>query len=235
MNGKEAEKVKSHGVDLKVMQSADASKNSGSLLSTKKADSQGLVTAEDSTVLRAPAASAPMGVAVTGAAYCPPYVLASQYASIYPSLVSAVVVIIGWIVVNKAQANRERRKQIREYVAGLRSDLDALEKLVIGYHTSEREMPTEREIISRLGRFEKACSSLPRFLNSKSLIKAIKQDQLKVNDEHLQKLRKAMTLNHFADEHSGARSAQDELIQGVELAAEVVQEDLECVRIAALD
>lgn len=202
---------------------------------TENAGVHEAVTSKIYPIMRTPSTSAPVGVTVMGTAYCLPTAPAIQYAAIYPSLISAVMVIAGWIVVNKAQANRERRKQIREYVADLRSDLDDLEKLVIDYHTSAREIANEREIISKLGRFEKAFSSLPRFLSSQSVFKALKQEQLEVNDENLQKLRKAMTLAHFADEHLGALSAQHERIQGVEFAAEVVQEDLESVRIAALD
>lgn len=173
--------------------------------------------------------------AVMGTKDCLPFAPANQISTLLPSLVSAAIVIIGWFEVNKAQANRDRRKQIREYVAGLRDDLDAIEKLVINYHTSQRVMAVEHEIISKLGRFEKACASMPRLLESQSVALAMKKCSLKANDEHLQQLRKAMTLNHFADEHSSALSVGHQLIQGIEVAAELVQDDFEDVRIAALD
>lgn len=197
------------------------------------ANDQGL---ESNTIAKAPIpANASATTAVLGAAPCKPAISSSEYAFILPSMVSAAVVVAGWIVVNKAQANRERRKQIREYVVGLRSELDDLESKVISYHTSSREASSEREIVTKLGRFEKACSTLPRFLSSQATFKAMRENQLCVNDSCLQRLRKAMTLKHFADEHTHPLNVHDELIQGVESATETVQQELENVRIAALD
>lgn len=155
--------------------------------------------------------------------------------SLLPSLVSAVLVVAGWFVVNKAQANRERRKQIREYVADLRDKLEDLEKLVISYHTEKRDEAKEQEIISKLGRFEKSCSSMPRFLASQKLFKAAPIAALNVDPQGLQVLRKAMTLKHFADEHCEIVKMQDSLIQQIELAACNVHDSLDDLRILVLD
>jgi hypothetical protein len=153
-----------------------------------------------------------------------------------PSAVSAVLVVIGWFVVHKAQSNRERRKQIREYVSDLCDDLTELETLAIGYHTSVREEAKEQEIISKLGRLEKACSSLPRFIESqKFLFKAVDSKKLKIDGKRMQVLRQAMTLNHFGDEHTGALGHQDDFILNLELAAVEVREALDGVRIDSLD
>lgn len=166
---------------------------------------------------------------------CPSNFLGMQSTSSAPTLLSAVLVIVGWFVVNKTQANRERRKQIREYVVGLKKELDELEKVAINYHTSERDIPKEREVVSKLGRFEKACNTLPRFIASQKFCRALEPHYLEVDARSLQELRKAMTLFHFADEHTGPLNAQVEFIQNLELAAESVQEKLENVRIAGLD
>jgi hypothetical protein len=179
--------------------------------------------------------STPVCVVIKEAVPCPPTSPPDMFAPILPSLVSAVMVVVGWYVVNKAQANRERRKQIREYVRDLRDDLANLETLVIEYHTTERNDAKGHEIISKLGRFEKACSSLPRFLNSQKFFKAVASDKLNIDGKCLQELRKAMTLNHFADEHAGALGVQDVLIQQIELTTGNMQEALESVRIEALD
>lgn len=155
--------------------------------------------------------------------------------SLLPSLVSAVMVVVGWYVVHKAQANRERRKQIREYVTDLRDDLANLEKLVFDYHTSERDVAKEHEIISKLGRFERACSTLPRFIYSQRFLKAVPLEKLNVDAKCMQELRKAMTLQHFADEHLSAIDVHHALIQQMESTAVDMQEALERVRIEALD
>lgn len=155
--------------------------------------------------------------------------------SLLPSFVSAVLVVIGWYVVNKAQSNRERRKQIREYISDLCDDLEELEALAILYHTAIRDESKESEIISKLGRFEKACSTLPRFLQSQKYFKAVPYKKLIIDGQCLQVLRKAITLNHFGDEHTRALSRQDTHIQNLELASVEVQEVLERVRIDSLD
>ena len=153
-----------------------------------------------------------------------------------PSAISAVLVVVGWFVVNKAQSNRERRKQIREYVSDLCADLSELEALAIAYHTAIREEAKEQEIISKLGRLEKACSKLPRFLESQKYpFKAVQPEKLKMDGRCMQVLRKAMTLKHFGEEHIAALGRQDDYILSLELAAMEMREALECVRIDALD
>jgi hypothetical protein len=155
--------------------------------------------------------------------------------TLLPSFFSAVLVVVGWYVVNKAQSNRERRKQIREYISDLCDDLEEIETLAITYHTTGREEEKEQEIISKLGRFEKACSMLPRFTKSQKYLKAVPESKLAVDGKLLQVLRKAMTLEHFGDEHSGALSRRDAHIQKLELASDEVQEALEKMRVDSLD
>ena len=161
---------------------------------------------------------------------------ALSWHTILPTAVSAVIVIIGWFVVHTAQNNRERRKQIREYVNGLYANLTELETLAIGYHTSAREESKEAEIISKLGRLEKACfNTLPRFKSQRWLLRAIDPKKLKINGGHMQALRQAITLEHFDSEHNGAFKYQDEFIWKLRSAAEKASDDLETVRINALD
>lgn len=154
---------------------------------------------------------------------------------ITPSIVSAIVVVIGWFVVAKTQANRERRKQIREFASDLMDRLGALEKLAVGYHTSERNQTNEHEIISKLARFEKACNSLPDFVDGQRFFGAARKIALEVDAKKIQQFRRAMTLNHFADEHINTLTHQSDLVQELELAVCAVLEELERVRIATLD
>lgn len=155
--------------------------------------------------------------------------------ALLPSFFSAVLVVVGWYVVNKAQSNRERRKQIREYISDLCENLEEIEALAITYHTTERAEEKEQEIISKLGRFEKACSILPQFTESQKYLKAVPASKLSVDAKLLQILRKAMTLEHFGDEHSGALSRRHDHIQNLELASDNVQEALEKIRVDSLD
>lgn len=156
--------------------------------------------------------------------------------SMLPSVVSAVLVVIGWFVVHKAQSNRERRKQIRDYVSDLCDDLAELEKMAVEYHTTDRDKAKEQEIISKLSRLEKSCSTLPRFIESQKFkFKAVDPKILKIDGKRMQVLRQSMSLDHFGDEHTGALGHQDDLVLYLQLAAEELHEALEGVRIGALD
>ena len=163
------------------------------------------------------------------------HVQVDQAPSLLTIMLPAGLVVAGWFIVNKTQANRERRKQLREAVGDLQESLSELEKVAISYHSAARLPALEREILSKLGRFEKACSAIPRYVNSQRFWRACSPESVEVDARSIQQLRKAITLNHFADEHFGALDDQDELIQEIDLAATVVQERLEDVRIAALD
>lgn len=155
--------------------------------------------------------------------------------SMTPSIVSAVLVVIGWFVVAKTQANRERRKQIREFASDLMDRLGELEKLAVEYHTSERNQTNEHEIISKLARFEKACNSLPDFVEGQCFFGAARKSALEVDAKKIQQFRRAMTLKHFADEHIEILTHQSDLVQEFELAVCAVLDELEQVRIATLD
>jgi len=158
-----------------------------------------------------------------------------QGTSLVTPILSAVLVVAGWIIVNKTQANRERRKQLREAVTDLQDRLSKIEQKAIEYHSTERQDSVEREVMSTLGRFEKACAALPRYVSSQRIWRACDASKVTVDGKLVQAFRKAVTLSHFADEHSGALNVQDEFIQEIELAATNLHEFLDEVRIAALD
>lgn len=152
-----------------------------------------------------------------------------------PSLISAVLVIAGWVVVNKAQSNRERRKQIREFVSNLMKELAELEKAVLEYHTNQRDESLEQSILVKLTRFEKACELLPKFVSGQRYLKATPPTKLVINPPVIQQMRKAMTLHHFMDEHLSSMKNSDLLIQEIVITTYAVLDTLERVRLASLD
>lgn len=173
-------------------------------------------------------------VVIKESAPCVPQVDKSEN-PIALAAISPILVIIGWFVVNKTQANRERRKQIREFIADLLDRLGDLETLVVEYHTTERNQSKEHEIISRLTRFEKACESLQDFVAGQCFSPAVKKSLLEIDAKKIQVLRRSMTLNHFSDDHTATIPHESELVQELELAVCSVIEELERIRIAALD
>ncbi|MFM6965843.1 MAG: hypothetical protein ACKOWD_01475 [Rhodoferax sp.] len=152
-----------------------------------------------------------------------------------PSLISAILVVAGWFVVNKAQANRERRKQIREFASGLIKDLSEIERAAIQYHVEKRDKKEESLILTRLTRLEKACGIFPEFLNSQRVIKAVKIERLHVDSNLLRQMHKAITLEHFLDEHTQPIDIDSVQIQKIGLAVSDVQDAIEAVRLASLD
>jgi hypothetical protein len=155
--------------------------------------------------------------------------------SLVAVMVPAILVIAGWFIVNKTQANRERRKHLRDAAAELQDKLWEIEKITIEYHSTSRQRALEREIVAKLGRFEKGCAALPRFVASQRFWPACKKDNVKIDAKAIQQFRKALTLRHFYDEHTDALDDGDDLIQLIEVACTEVNQSIDDVRIAALD
>lgn len=166
---------------------------------------------------------------------CPASAAQPWWMALLPSGVSALMVVLGWYVVNKAQANRERRKQIREHIGDLQDELAELEESAIEYHTTDRDLAKEHRVLSRLGRFEKACSDLPRFVESQRRFKAVPLSCLEIDETKISALSRSVTLVHFADEHDGPVLMVDPLVHELEVAVVEVRNVLEKVRVHALD
>lgn len=166
---------------------------------------------------------------------CPASEAQPWWMALLPSGVSALMVVLGWYVVNKAQANRERRKQIREHIGDLQDELAALEESAIEYHTTERDLAKEHRVLYRLGRFEKSCSDLPRFVKSQRRFKAVPLSCLEIDETKISALNRSVTLAHFADEHDGSVLMGDQLVCELEGAVVEVHNVLENVRVHALD
>lgn len=166
---------------------------------------------------------------------CPAQEVQPWWMMLLPSGVSALMVVIGWYVVNKAQANRERRKHIREHIGDLQDELAELEESAIDYHTNARDLTKEHRVLYRLGRFEKACSDLPRFVKSQRFFRAVPESCLEIDEAKISALNRAVTLTHFADEHDGPVLMGDQLVQELGGAVVELNNALEAVRIHALD
>lgn len=153
-----------------------------------------------------------------------------------PAIVSAVLVVVGWFVVNRAQANRERRKQIRETASNLSKDLIELEKDFLKYHTEERDKTVEPALLSRMTRFEKSCQNLPQYVSSQhKYLREADIDKITIKSSSIKKMREAMTLNHFMGEHEVKVNHDAKLISDIEVSVDEMHELFELVRIAALD
>lgn len=158
--------------------------------------------------------------------------------SLLPVVVPAALVIAGWFVVNRSQGNRERRKQIRETVGELQDALTELETASIEYQTKARDLTAERSILTQLGRIEMRLNTLPRIASRRLSIpglRAADPNRIKVSPEKIRRLRQALTLKHFGDEHTEALDHQSELVMEIIESISEVHGALEEVRISALD
>lgn len=112
----------------------------------------------------------------------------------------AILVILGWIVVNKLAVKREMDKSRREMISTSADGLcDSIDKLVedsYAYHSAERDQKLEVQIKIALSDIPQRAASLNQ----------LTQDTEKLTNclKAFVKLRQAISGKHFEDEHSGA-------------------------------
>ena len=112
----------------------------------------------------------------------------------------AILVIFGWIVVNKLAVKREMDKSRREMISksadGLCDSVDKVAEDSYAYHSAERDQKLEVKIKIALSDISQRAASL----------KQLTQDREKLTNCQISlvKLRQAISGKHFEDEHSGA-------------------------------
>lgn len=69
-------------------------------------------------------------------------------------IVTWFLVILGWIIVNRLNASREKNKDLRELIESIRSETVDIERLGIAYHSTQSQKfeTTEHDIIVRIDR-----------------------------------------------------------------------------------
>lgn len=152
-------------------------------------------------------------------------------------IIPAVLVIAGWIIVYKTQANRERRKSLRDLVAGLFKDLHELEVEFIKYHTSDRDQALEYPLLAKLNRFEKSCNNIPNYFSSqwRIFVRAGNPKKVEIDLGILRGFKESLTLKHWMDEHTGKIERDNKVISDISISSEVLAERLEKIRIYILD
>ena len=127
----------------------------------------------------------------------------------YAPLVTFLLVIIGWIVTNWYAVRRERLKLLREHIAYLQTLLDTLEDDAIKYHTSRRNAGMEGNLIRTLTRLESGCGELQSMVG-RSLKPVCKKQAMEFESQLFTKLRQNITYRHFAEEHCGRLSSNND-------------------------
>lgn len=132
----------------------------------------------------------------------------------YTSLFTLATVIIGWIVVNWQNNNREERKEVRSSLSDVLEEIIGLEDLAVEYHTAQaRSNPKEREITSKITRLSAKVRHL-RFESS-----AIKNLFIK--------LKQAITLDNFETNRFVTQGLDSEILELIEMYSGQLQDELE--------
>jgi predicted nuclease with TOPRIM domain len=125
-----------------------------------------------------------------------------------------MTVVVGWIVVNWQNNNREERKEVRSSLSDAVEEIINLEDQAIEYHSAEsRSKDSEREITKRITRL----SSRMRHLG-------IESDGLK---RAFIEFKKSMTLDNFETSRFAKQGADSEIIELISMYSEQLQDELE--------
>lgn len=126
-------------------------------------------------------------------------------------LVQAGAIVIGWIVVHKLSAARDRDKARREMLAKAADALsDDAGKLLISakdYHTKERDKNLEDQIKMTLQDISIRTSSLTQISNDATELASCRSAILG--------LKKAISSTHFEDEHTEVLGSGSKQVQAI--------------------
>ncbi|GMQ83713.1 MAG: hypothetical protein BMS9Abin06_0451 [Gammaproteobacteria bacterium] len=123
----------------------------------------------------------------------------------FAQIITWLIVIGGWWIVNHQQDRRETRKEIRARLNEVRSRLELLENKSHVYHTSEHDQATAREIKLHL----------TRLWFEAELLCLAKENLL---SQSLTRLRRSITLNNFESKTHKPLPDDDQLIATISAA-----------------
>ncbi len=135
----------------------------------------------------------------------------TSVAEVVKTLAQTVAIVIGWVVVHRLSAKRDRDKARREMLAKAADSLsDEIGKLFIGakdYHSKPRELAQEivlkmtlQDISARTNLLSDICSDKQELASCRSAILAMKR---------------AISSAHFEDEHNGSIELSSPQIQSI--------------------
>lgn len=123
--------------------------------------------------------------------------------------IQALTVGIGWVVVHKLSAARDRDKARREMLAkaldGIADSLSEIHEAARNYHLSEREPKDELKLKNSLQDFSMCIIGLGNICDNKAALARSNRDA--------GALRRAITGEHFEDEHTEVLDSGDPQMQ----------------------
>lgn len=123
----------------------------------------------------------------------------------WSQVITWLVIITGWYVVNDKNNDREKRKEVRSLIDSIQNMLDDIEKEAIQYHTNNQS----EELSFQIKR------NLNNNLSSKVKVLKLKGFEIGKCDKYRKKLRQAITLNNFDTNGFQPQSFTSEIIRDI--------------------
>lgn len=144
------------------------------------------------------------------------------FAEILKIAVQITAIVVGWIIVHKFSIARDRDKARREMVSkaadSLTDEITKLMTLATQYHLTQRDVPKENELKIVLQDFSTRASLLSQISDDSTELAALRSSIIG--------LRKAITAEHFEDEHLIPLSQDSIQVQSIAEAALKAKEKL---------
>jgi hypothetical protein len=135
----------------------------------------------------------------------------------WAQVITWLLVILGWLLVNRQNNIREKRKEIRSLLDKIQSFLDEIEYQAIQYHTSQQSDELAFQLKRNLNK---------KFQNKLSVLKLRNLD-IQNCYPHLKQLRQAVTLENFDTSGFKPKNISDDVIKNIWLAKENLSQELE--------
>ncbi len=134
---------------------------------------------------------------------------------------TATVIVVGWIVVHRLSARRDRDRDKRELIIttlnGLTSELNELLSLARAYHTGKRDVGVENKIKMTIADVAQCLAGLFTLVSRNKE----QMNSLTVCRGAISGIRKSITGSHFEDEHTAPLRPDDSILDGI--AAELIR------------
>ena len=135
----------------------------------------------------------------------------------WTQIVTWLLVIAGWLLVNHQNNIREKRKEIRSILDKIQSLLDEIEFQAVNYHTGQESS----DLAFQLKR------SLNQKLRDRLDILKLRNIDVKKCYSLLIKFRQAVTLENFDTTSYKAQNLNDDLIKNIWLAKDRLSQEFE--------
>lgn len=136
---------------------------------------------------------------------------------VWTQILTWLLIIAGWVIVNHQNNIREKRKEIRVTLDKIQIFLDEIENQAIQYHTVE----ASNDLSFQLKR------NLNQKLRDKLKILKTRNLDVKTCNSHLTKFRQAVTLDNFDTSNYKTQTLNDDLIKNILLTKDRLSQEFE--------